>query len=219
MIHKLVIFGVGELAQLAHYYFSSDSDYDVAAFTVDAEYVKNSSFCGLPVVAFEDVATQYPYQEYDFFVATGYAKLNALRKEKYLAAKSLGYRLASYVSSRAYVQGQRGDNCFIFENATIQPFATIGDNVIIWSGAFIGHHTLIKSHTFIAPLAAISGDVEIGEQCFIGLNATVRDHIKVGDKCVVGAGAILLGDAEPEGVYRGPATRRSKSPSMQLRRI
>ena len=33
----LVIFGSGEIAQLAHHYFSTDSSHDVAAFTVDRE--------------------------------------------------------------------------------------------------------------------------------------------------------------------------------------
>jgi acetyltransferase-like isoleucine patch superfamily enzyme len=51
------------------------------------------------------------------------------------------------------------------------------------------------------------------------VNATLRDHIKVGEKCVVGAGALLLTDAEPEGVYVGQATDRSKVPSTRLRKI
>lgn len=37
---SLVIFGSGDIAQLAHYYFSRDSDYEVVAFTVDAAYVQ-----------------------------------------------------------------------------------------------------------------------------------------------------------------------------------
>ncbi len=38
MKNKLVIFGSGDIAQLAHYYFTNDSLYDVVAFTVDSEY-------------------------------------------------------------------------------------------------------------------------------------------------------------------------------------
>ena len=221
MKRQLIIFGAGDVAQLAHYYFSAYSGYDVAAFTVDAQHIQESRFCGLPVVAFEDVVTRFPPQNYDFFVALSYSRLNGLRKDKYLAAKALGYRLASYVSSQATVlnQGRIGDNCFIFEDNTIQPFVTIGDNVTLWSGNHIGHHSVIKSHTFIASHVVVSGGVEIGEQCFIGVNATLRDHIKIGDKCVIGAGAILLADAEPEGVYIGSATERSKVPSTRLRKI
>jgi sugar O-acyltransferase (sialic acid O-acetyltransferase NeuD family) len=155
------------------------------------------------------------------FIALSYSKLNEVRKEKYLAAKALGYRLASYISSHATVlnQGRMGDNCFIFEDNTIQPFVTIGNNVTLWSGNHIGHHSTIHDHCFIASHVVISGGVEIGESCFIGVNATLRDHIKVGKQCVIGAGALLLSDAEPEGVYIGQATERAKVPSTRLRKI
>lgn len=218
---RLVIFGSGDIAQLAHFYFSTDSDYEVVAFTVDASFIQDSTFCELPVVAFEEVAKQYPPESCDFFVALSYSKLNAVRKEKYLAAKSLGYKLASFISSRATVlnEGRIGENCFIFEDNTIQPFVTIGNNVTLWSGNHIGHHSVIKDHTFIASHVVISGGVAVGEQCFIGVNATLRDHIKIGDKCVIGAGALILVDADPEGLYIGTATERSRMPSTRLKKI
>lgn len=218
---KLVIFGLGDIAQLAHFYFTSDSPYEVAAFTVDAAYLEECFSCDLPVVPFEEVAEHYPPENYDLFVALSYSKLNAVRKEKFLAAKKMGYKLVSFVSSRATVlnEGRIGENCFILEDNTIQPFVTIGNNVTLWSGNHIGHHSEIHDHTFIASHVVVSGGVEIGEQCFVGVNATLRDHIKIGDRCVVGAGALLLADAAPEGVYIGTATERSKVPSSRLRGI
>ena len=221
MNEKLVIFGAGDIAQLAHYYFTKDTDYEVVAFAVDAEYLETDNFCDLPLVAFEEVKQQFPPDQCDFFVALSYSGLNALRKQKYLAAKSLGYRLASYVSSRATVlnEGRIGENCFILEDNTIQPFVTIGDNVTLWSGNHVGHHSSIGDHVFIASHVVISGGVEIGEQCFIGVNTTLRDHIKVGDRCVLGANTLLLADAEAEGVYAGQATQRSRVPSSKLRAL
>ena len=221
MKQPLVIFGTGDIAQLAHFYFSTDSEYEVLAFTVDAAYRTKTTFCSLPVFSFEEISTQYTPEQCELFVALSYSKLNEVRKEKYLAAKALGYRIASFVSSRATVlnQGRIGENCFIFEDNTIQPFVTIGNNVTLWSGNHIGHHSTIKDHCFIASHVVVSGGVEIGEQCFVGVNATLRDHIKIGEKCVIGAGALLLADAEPEGVYIGTATERAKVPSTRLRGI
>jgi sugar O-acyltransferase (sialic acid O-acetyltransferase NeuD family) len=221
MKKKLIIFGTGDIAQLAHYYFSTDSDYEVIAFTVDAAYITEKEFCGLPVVSFDEVLGRYSPALHDLFVALSYSKLNQVRKEKYLAAKALGYRIASYISSRASVlnNGRLGENCFIFEDNTIQPFVTIGNNVTLWSGNHIGHHSTIKDHCFIASHVVVSGGVEIGEQCFIGVNATLRDHIKIGERCVIGAGTLLLADADPDGVYIGTATERSKVPSAKLRSI
>lgn len=218
---KLVIFGSGDMAQLAHYYFTTDSNYEVAAFTLDSHYISASVFCGLPVIAFENINEKYPPDTYDLFVAIGYSKLNAVRKEKFSAAKEKGYKLVSFISSRATVlnEGKIGENCFIFEDNTIQPFVTIGNNVTLWSGNHIGHHSVVHDHTFIASHVVISGGVDIGEQCFIGVNATIRDNIKIGDRCVVGAGALMLADAAPEGVYMCAASERAKVPSTRLRGI
>lgn len=217
----LVIFGTGDIAQLAHYYFSNDSDYQVAVFTVDSEFITAPEFCGLPVVAFEQIVEQFPPENHDLFVALSYAKLNQVRKEKYLAVKAMGYRMASYVSSRATVlsQFEIGENCFILEDNTLQPFAKIGNNVTLWSGNHVGHHSVIEDHCFIASHVVISGGVTIGESCFIGVNATLRDHITVGEKCVIGAGALILSNAESEGVYIGNTTERSRVPSTRLKKI
>ena len=221
MKKHLVIFGTGEIAQLAHYYFSADSDYDVVAFTVDSQYLKDQIFCGLPVIAFENIFEKYPPSTHLLFIALSYSKLNSIRKEKYLIAKEFGYELVSYLSSRATIlnEGIIGENCFILEDNTIQPYANIGNNVTLWSGNHIGHHSVIRDHSFLASHVVVSGGVDIGEQCFIGVNATLRDHIKIGDRCVVGAGAILLDDVEPEGVYIGQVTERSRVPSSRLRGI
>jgi acetyltransferase-like isoleucine patch superfamily enzyme len=196
----LIIFGAGDIAQLAHYYFSADSNYEVVAFTVDAAYVGEGEFCGLPVVPFEELLNHYSPEKHELFVALSYSKLNQVRTEKYLAAKALGYRIASYISSHATLlnDGRIGENCFILEDNTIQPFVSIGNNVTLWSGNHIGHHSTVHDHCFIASL---------------------RDHIKIGKKCVIGAGALILADAEPEGVYIGQATERAKVPSTRLRNI
>lgn len=217
----LVIFGIGDIGELAHHYFTTDTQRRVDAFTVDRAFLKEARFHDLPVVAFEDLAQAYPPATHDIFVALSYTRLNAVRKEKYLAAKAAGYAVASYVSSLASVlnDGRIGENCFILEDNTIQPFVTIGNNVTLWSGNHIGHHSTIRDHCFLASHVVVSGGVEIGESCFVGVNATLRDHIRVGARCVIGAGALMLGDAEPEGVYMSEATERSRVPSTRLKKI
>lgn len=221
MKNKLVIFGSTDIAELALYYFNNDSNYEVSAFTVDKDHIKQETFCGLPIVDFAQIDEFYPPTDYQIFIAIGYNNLNELRKSKYIEAKMKGYKLASYVSSKATVLNNRqfGENCFIFEDNTIQPFVKIGNNITLWSGNHIGHHSLIKDHTFLASHVVVSGGVQIGEQCFIGVNATLRDHIEIGDRCIIGAGALILTDTMADGVYLGSATSRSKVPSSRLRKI
>lgn len=219
---KLVIFGCGDNAQIAHQYFTDDSKYEVAAFTVDSIFIpKDKLFCGLPVVPFENVFSIYPPSDYSMFVAIGYNQINKVRAKKFFEAKAMNYSLASYISSRANVLSKEtiGENAFILEDNTIQPFARIGHNVVLWSGNHIGHHSEIGDHCFIASHIVISGGVKVAPRCFIGVNATLRDHITIGEGCVIGMGANITGDCEPDGLYAAAATERAKIPASKLRKL
>ena len=221
MTRPLILFGTGDIAELAHFYFTRDSGHQVVAFCVDGAFLREDSFRGLPVVAFEEVTTPFPAADHAMFIALAYARLNDLRAEKLAAAEVAGYGLTSYVSSRATVlnDGRIGPNAFVLEDNTIQPFVTIGRNVTLWSGNHIGHHSTIGDNVFISSHVVVSGGVTIGANCFVGVNSTLRDHITVGARCVLGAGTVLLADAEAGGVYSATATERSRVPSSRLRGI
>jgi sugar O-acyltransferase (sialic acid O-acetyltransferase NeuD family) len=200
---KLVIFGAGDIARLAHYYFTRDSEHEVVAFTVDRQYLSGDSFLDLPLVAFDDMAALYPPDTHKIFVALSYAGMNKTRAEKYYKAKELGYRLVSYVSSRCSFLTDLpvGDNCFILEDNTVQPFVRIGSNVTLWSGNHIGHDAAIDDHCFLASHIVVSGHVHIHPYCFIGVNATLRNSIEIAPETLIGAGAVIMKNTEPKGVY------------------
>src|SRR4026208_634434 len=199
---KLVIFGAGDIARLAHFYFNRDSDHEVVAFTVDQKYREVETFLDLPLVSFEEVSTRYPADQYQMFVALSYARMNKLREEKYRAAKEKGYELVSYVSSRCSFLTDHpvGDNCFILEDNTIQPFVTIGNNVTLWSGNHIGHDAVIEDHCFLASHIVVSGYVRIRNNCFIGVNATLRNSITIAPGTLIGGGAVIMKDTVKKGV-------------------
>jgi sugar O-acyltransferase (sialic acid O-acetyltransferase NeuD family) len=217
----LVIFGCGDIGQLAHFYFTSDAGRTVAGFTVDAAFLKAKEFCGQPVVPFEEVEARFPPAEYDGFVALSYNQVNQLRARKVAEMKAKGYALATYCSTRATVLNQEppGENCFILEDNTIQPFARIGRNVTLWSGNHIGHHAIIEDDCFITSHVVVSGGVRVGPKCFIGVNATLRDHITIGESSVIGAGSIILRDVAPQSVLRSKPAELSRVPSTMLTRL
>jgi len=218
-MEKVIIFGLGDISQIARYYLDSDDNYEVIGFTIDKDYIEGDTFEGLPLVAFENVDKLYPSSEYKLFIPLSYTKVNKLREQKFLEAKEKGYKFISYISPNATVatNAKIGENCFIFEDNTIQPFVTIEDNCILWSGNHIGHHSTIKAHCFIASHVVVSGGVEIGENTFIGVNATLRDHITIGKANVIGAGALILGNTEDNKVYMETPTEVSRVPSNRLR--
>ena len=217
----LVIFGVSELAQLAYYYFTNDSTRQVAAFTVDSDYLQEKQCMGLPVLAFEKIDKHYAPEEYDMFVAIGYAKLNRARAEKCVQAKARGYRLATYVSSRCVTWPDLtiGENCLVMEGNIIQPFVRIGDNVIIWCGSLVSHHVEVGDNSFIAAHAVISGHVKVGANSFIGVNATLHDKIILGEDTIVGAGALALNNTAENTAYLATASPESGIPSHRLQSL
>ena len=170
----LIVFGIGELAEVAAYYYEAETGPRIAAFTVDGAHLKEPVFLGRPVVPFEEIATRYAVDAHDFFVAVGYSGINGLREQKCEAARALGYALTSFVSPRANIarNATHGWNCFILEDNTIQPFVSIGNGVTLWSGNHIGHHARIGHFAFISSHVVVSGGVKIGARSFVGVNAS-----------------------------------------------
>jgi sugar O-acyltransferase (sialic acid O-acetyltransferase NeuD family) len=202
-MERVVLFGNGSVASVVHCFLAHDSPYEVAAFTVDREYIKEDTLSGLPVVPFADVESVYPPDEYKMLVAVGYTGVNRLRAERYYQAKAMGYQLISYISSRATTWPGLviGENCVVGANSVIQPFVEIGDNVIISSSCTIGHHAAIKEHCFLASGVAVAGGVTLEPYAFLGTSAIIRNRITVARESVIGAGAVILEDTQERGVY------------------
>ena len=188
MKKNLIIFGTQEIADLAHFYFTNDSDYEVKGFTIDDEYIVESQFNGLPVIPYSLVSNEFPGNNNFMHIAISYQKLNKLREEKFKRALKDGYKLASYISSKSvfWKDLKHGRNCLILENQTIQPKVSIGDNVMIWSGNHIGHGSTIGDHSYISSHVVLSGHTRIGKRCFLGVNSTIKDFCEIGDDCFVG---------------------------------
>jgi sugar O-acyltransferase (sialic acid O-acetyltransferase NeuD family) len=216
---KVVVFGMGDIGRLAHYYFVHDSEHEIVAFSADREYVKESTYLGLPVVEFEKIDQVYPPSDYKMFIALSYARMNQVRADKYFRAKEMGYELVSYLSSRCtfLTDNPIGDNCFILEDNTIQPFVRIGNNVTLWSGNHIGHDSVIGDHCFLASQIVVSGRVQIGAYCFIGVNVTLRNAITVAPHTLLGAGAIIMKDTIEHGVYIPSRTELFQKKSFEIK--
>ena len=214
---RIVIFGTKNFAEISHHYFTHDSDYTVSAFTVDSPYVKEATFKGLPVVPFEEVERQFPPAAYDMFVAVGIQGVNMLRSTKVDEAEKKGYRLASFLSSKASVNSDLvlRPNTMIMESVWIHPFVEIGRDSIIWSASRIAFHTRIGDHCWI--VSAIFGEsVTVGDHSFIGLSATIAPNVSIGKRNIIGAGALILKDTKDFEVYKGHASTPARVPSTRL---
>jgi sugar O-acyltransferase (sialic acid O-acetyltransferase NeuD family) len=216
---KVVIFGVRDFASLAHYYLRNDSPHEVVAFTVHREFMPaENTFEGLPVVPFEEIHDNFPPGDFSALAPLSHKGMNSAREAVYQQFKSQGYSLISYISSHATVLNDHaiGDNCFILEDNTIQPFVTIGSNVVLWSGNHIGHHSHIKDHVFFTSHVVLSGHCVVEPHCFLGVNATIRDQVRLGEGTLVGMSAVIMRDTEPWSVYKADGSRPAKISSKDL---
>lgn len=192
MNNKLIIFGNGEIAEQAFYYFSKQSEHKIFAFVADNP--KEEKFMNLPLISTEDVETNFSKEEYLIHIALSYRNLNKNRQNKFKFFDDKNYNFASFISKKSSVLTDKknlGRNLFILEEQSIQTGVKIGDNVMIWSNNHIGHNSVIASHVYISSNVTISGNCEIGKRCFFGVNSCVADFTKIGDDCFITMGSVI----------------------------
>lgn len=218
---KVVLFGAGKIADVAYFQLTNDSPHEVAAFTVDGEHIVQKEKWGLPVVAFEDVLNIYPPDKFKMLVAVGYQELNHFRARKYEEAKSKGYELISYISSRAsnFSNVEIGDNCMILENAVLQPCTIVGNDVFFWNGNHLGHHARVEDHCYVAGQVVISGSAVIEPYCFLGVNATIGHEVVVGRESFIGASALVTKSVLPKSVHIVPDTPKFRLDSDSFQKL
>jgi sugar O-acyltransferase (sialic acid O-acetyltransferase NeuD family) len=215
--NKVIVFGTNDLAELTHWYLSNDSDYEIVAFTVNRDYLKKDTFKGLPVIAFEELEKLYPPTEYLFFAPMTGTKMNNNRKRIYEDGKKKGYQYISYISSKATICGNKiGENCFILEDNTLQPFTEIGNNVIMWSGNHIGHHGIIEDHVFFTSHVVLSGHCHVKERAWFGVNSTIRDGLTIGEGCLIGMGSLVTKSTDDDGLYIGTPAKKQVAPASKV---
>ena len=199
----VIVFGNQDSASTTHYYLSADSNYQVAAFTVDQNRITSSAHEGLPVVPFESIQKEFPPGQFDFIFPAGFQisnpyNTNVFRRNRYDLIKSMGYKFINYISSRAMVATnvKIGENVLIYEGTIIQPFVEIGNNTIIRSGVNLGHHCRVQDHCFISAEVTVGSRTTIGSQTFIGLNTTLLNSINISNSSFIGASSLINRDTQ-----------------------
>jgi sugar O-acyltransferase (sialic acid O-acetyltransferase NeuD family) len=200
---QIVIFGIGRGADVATRYFRSDSPHEIVGYTVDDSYADRKEFMGRPVIPFSRIETEAPPDQCRMFVPMGFQAMNALRSEKYAAARAKGYQLESYVSSRilAWERPVFGENCFILDGNVFDFDVTVGNDVVLWSANHIGDLCVIEDHAWISSHAVLAGEVTVGSHSFLGVNATVSNRVRIGPRSYIGANTLIAKDTQPDSVY------------------
>lgn len=219
---KVIIFGVGENAQLLKYYLENDvnykDEYKVIAFTLDKDYIKEEIFMGLPLIPFEEIEKYYIPKDFYCFVAVGYKNMNELRAKKLSQVKEKGFKTLNYISSKActYNDLEIGENNFIMDSQVIQPFVKIGNNNVFYGGGVISHHSTIGNNCFFGAGVVIAGGTTIKDNCFIGVNSIISGKVTMEYKTFVSAGGRISKNTKQKGVYITETSKRYKIDSTEI---
>ena len=198
-MNKLIIFGVGEMSYIVTQYFSKVRE--ISYYCVDDEFFDKPNFLNKKILKFSELKN-INSSEYEIFVAIAYSDLNKTREKAYNKIEKLGFNFANYIDPKSFIDETVtiGNNCFIFENQTLQLDVKIGNNNIIWSGNHIGHGTNIGDNCFISSHVVIGGNCSIDNNCFIGINSSLANNCKIGKDCFVGMGSQINKNMKDEDV-------------------
>lgn len=125
-----------------------------------------------------------------------------------------GAQFHTFVDDRAVIGGgvTIGEGSIICPGAVISANVSVGAHVHVNFNCSVGHDTELGALTTLSPAVNIMGEVVVGEGAFFGGSAVILPRITVGDRSVVGAGAVIIRNTEPFGIYVG-------SPARLLRKV
>ena len=201
---QLLIVGNGDFAELWEYYVRNYfSQFNVAAFTVDAAYIQKPFLTGIPVVPFESLQKQYPPAEYEILIAIGYKQMNIVRAKKVQECGAMGYNMPNFVHPSAYSDKDvvLGKANLILERTVLAHGVKIGDGNILWNSVNLSHEAQIGDFNYLSPGTILAGKANVGSYCFFGIGSSVRGNRMIKDYTLVGAEAYINEETISYGVY------------------
>jgi sugar O-acyltransferase (sialic acid O-acetyltransferase NeuD family) len=207
---ELWIFGAGDLARLAKFFFEKELDKPVSGFIVDEEHL-----AGVPrdlgqVVTWQEYLERVPRGRGVVFPAIGYRSMRA-REAVFDRLEKSQQKICNLVCQSAKVASdvELGVGVFVMPGVVIEPGVVVGSNNVLWSNSTVCHDSMVGEHNFIAANAVIGGRAHIGSRCFFGFSSVVGQDVRVCSDVLLGATAFLKGSVEGPGVYLGsPAIKR-----------
>ena len=201
-MRKTVIIGNAISAELLYEYLRHDGRYQIEAFSVDAQYIKEGSLFERPVVDLANLAEQYPPGDYGVLMGIGYGDLNRTRERIFTRLKAMGYAIETYIHPDAKVYSPFiGEGSILMPNTFVDVHAQIGANTVVWGNCSVAHHAKVGPNCWLASGCVLSAGVEIGANGFIGVSATVVNNVRVGSHNIIGACSLVVKNTGDFKVY------------------
>lgn len=216
----IVVFGAGQIADVARTYIDAHGPDRIVGFTVDAAFRRGDSFAGRPLVDWEHLERYFPPNQVKLLGPLSYRRLNEFRRNRHREGKERGYSFASFIHPACHNYAEHiGENTFILESNIIQPFVRIGDGVMMWSGNHIGHHCIVGDYCFFASQVGLGSGVQLGDECFLLGKAGVESGLRIGPRSFLGTAVIVRKHLEAGSVVLASASTIAEYSSSRLKRL
>lgn len=192
-MEKILIFGTTMFSkQMWHFLKAEPEKYEVLGFTLDKEYMTESTFCGENIYAFEDLDKTFDMSEIKILLSVGYKNMNDNRKIIYMRCKQKDYMIASYIHPSVVNHAKKiGEGNIILDFVQLDYDCEIGNCNIIKGTSDFAHDSCIGDFNYFAGLCHICGAVKIGNQNFLGVSCLIRSLKSMGNKNLIGATAYM----------------------------
>lgn len=115
-------------------------------------------------------------------------------------------------SSRILAQSR---GVIVQAGARVTANVRLGDFCNLNTNATVSHDCDVGAFATVGPGASVGGNAKIEQGAWIGIGASVINGsparpVRIGAWAIVGAGAVVVHDCDPEGVYVGIPARRMK---------
>jgi len=187
---KLIIWGVGGLAQMLTELIESYPEWHLVGFIVD-DPAPPEQFMGYPVLGNRQYLESLDPQAVQVVPA---AYLPANREIMVIYLRQLGFDSPTLIAKSAWLSPSvsLGKGVMVLDRAVIQSQAQMGDFDLIHTGCILSHNVRLGPFVTLFAGATVLGKVEIETGAQVGGGATLLSTIQIGANAKVGVGSVVI---------------------------
>lgn len=200
---NVVIFGTTEFSEYIYYTMKAENVDNVIAFTMTRDYIKFDTYCDLPVWPFEEL-DRIINEPFEILLTVSYRSMNIGREKIYKDCKERGYKVYTFISTRAVCDSNAiGEGCIVMPMVYIPPLTNIGVCNVINVAAIFGHTSTVGNYNWFSGNCVFGGNVTIEDYCFFGMNSLIKNGLNVASKTMLAAYSYLNEDSKENKFYSG----------------
>ena len=155
--------------------------------------IKENNVLGYKILGGDNLIPELVNENTCFLITVGQVKNYTIRKKIAKSLKENNARLATIISSLAYVSKHAHieEGTVIMNHAVVNAKSRIGKNCIINTKSNIEHSVKIGDFCHISTCVVVNGDSLVGKGSFIGSNATISNGISIKENSIISAGKFI----------------------------